>query len=799
MKFRAPSRPSRGTVFRAGIAAVVTAAILLLAGSPIGVQASAVAVPNLASAARPLAYLLGILGGVAILFALALARRPRFSPSLTSKPIDPLESFGKTLVDEDCAALTIAMTELAQGNLTAQLAIRSKPVNPELHPAMKEFVSVFNSVIKSFGETAREFNAVTETPCHRFCYVGADSFLSGRACGEALGRAVSGRGQVGIITSTFRSVGSELRRKGFASVIHHSFPAIEIVVTVEGTEKPEIAYQKTREVLQKYPDLQGLYVTIGPTPSAVARAVREAGRQGRIKLVCHDLMDETMRCVQDGTIFATLGQDPFAQGHEPVMCLYNYIAAGWRPPAPRILTALDLVTRENCHQFWHPERGIIEGESVAARRSSPLPARTSGPLRFAFISREESKFWEPVRQGVLAASEKLRPLDVTVDWIVPPENRERGATGADVYGPVIESAVAQGYDGIATGIFNRDLIPFINRAVASGIPVVTYNSEPTSLRGLVFAITDQAQQLMEHSRSLALTVSSVNQATTQINGAMNQISRGTVSQNEQVGQTHEALASLLKHIDEVSREASQGSTAAEEAAHAAGAGTEAVGNTLRSMQSIRTSVLETAQAVQALGEQSKKIDIIIKLIGGIAYQIKLLGINAAIEAAHAGEYGAGFLVVAGEIRSLAERTAQATREITDLVGSVQSRTAVVGNAMGSGLEKVSQGASLAEEAGKVLNEIRQAAEANRARLTAITASMAEMQSFSQQVGSFMESVAAVSEQNAAAVEEVTASSNEMSAQLEEVTQLARSLERMADSEQQLLAKFTLSGNGAGQR
>jgi len=100
---------------------------------------------------------------------------------------------------------------------------------------------------------------------------------------------------------------------------------------------------------------------------------------------------------------------------------------------------------------------------------------------------------------------------------------------------------------------------------------------------------------------------------------------------------------------------------------------------------------------------SEKIDSIVELAGGIAFQIKLLGINAAIEAAHAGQSGAAFLVVAAEIRTLAERTSTATREITALVDNVQSQILEVQKVMGTGLDKVSQGAALAEQARKVLS------------------------------------------------------------------------------------------------
>jgi len=769
---------------------LVALAVTLLVSVPVWLYAGST-VRQLSNASSLEWVLIPGLGVVGIL-ALTLNRRIRTVTSL--RPIAPIDDMARSLVTQDCRALTISMTELAQGNLTAQLAIRSKPLDPTAYPEASDYVNLLNSIVTSLQETASEFNAVTETPCHRFCYVGADSFLEGRACGEAMGEALNRVGKVAIVNSIPTAAGPGVRRKGFISAIHERFPGIQIVTTLQATENPEIAFEATKELLRNYPNIQGLYVTAGATPHAAARAVIEAGRQGQVKIVAHDLVDETMRDLQQGIITATLGQDPFAQGHEPVIHLYNYLAAGWRPPAPRLLTQLDVVTRQNYEQFWHPDRGTIETEAAAARRSNPLPSRTGRPLRLAIVGREDSKFWDTVRDGVMAAAEKLRPYNVTVDWMVPPENRTRGDISTEVYGPLLESVVSQKYDGLATGVYHKDFIPYVNRAVASGVPVVTFNSEPTSLRGLVFAIAEQAQRLMGMSQNLAVTINGVNQSTLQINSAMNQVSRGTIAQNEQVSQTHEALGALLKNIDEVSTEATKGSAAAENAAQATHAGAEAVEKTLASMQAIKKSVIETAKTVQGLGEHSQKIDIIIKLIGGIAYQIKLLGINAAIEAAHAGQYGAGFLVVAGEIRSLAERTAQATREITTLVDSVQSQVREVQKVMGSGLDKVGQGATLAEQAGNVLKEIRQAVEANLQRLKAINTAMAEMQSFSHQVGGVMESVAAISEENAAAVQQVTASTKEMSSQLVEVTETAAALAQMAESEQELLAKFNLSGN-----
>jgi methyl-accepting chemotaxis protein len=710
---------------------------------------------------------------------------------LTTTDSNALLSTTGEQVKQDCRALAISMAEVAQGDLRVRLAFQAQPLKPHEHPGMTAVVEVLNTVIGSLRETADEFNELTEVPCTRLCYVGADSFLEGRACGEAMGQALQRQGQVAVVTTFFSKSGPELRRKGFASLIHEQFPGIHLVAAIEGTEDKESAFERARELLQNYPHLQGIYVTVGATPRGVARAVAEAGRAGQIKIITHDLVEETMRDIQAGVITATLGQDPFAQGYEPVIHLFNHLATGWQPHAPRLLTHRDLVTRENYADFWHDARGVIESAAVAERRTQPLEAQPSRPLRIAVLGREDARFWEPVRDGVLAAAEKLKFRQTSVEWMIPDPDGNSGLISARAQGALIETLVARRYDGIATTAFDKDYIPYINQAVAAGVAVVTYNTEPISLRALIAVIMEQAGQLLNYSHHLADTIRSVNLATRQITLAMSQVSQGTTSQNEHVSRTHELLGSLLKQLQQVTREAGEGTAAAHEAAQAAQAGNQAVSRTRESMLGIARAVTDTAKTVEALGEQSEKIDSIVKLISSIAYQIKLLGINAAIEAAHAGQYGAGFLVVAGEIRSLAERTADASREITELIDSVKARIQEVEKVMGSTLNRVNEGGVLAAQSAQVLSDIRKAVGTNQARLTAIRSTMLQMQEFSNQAGEAMESVAAVSEQNAAAVEEVTASTEEMSGQLEEVAQLAHSLAAMADATRELLGKFNV--------
>ncbi|MCJ7812712.1 substrate-binding domain-containing protein, partial [bacterium] len=683
----------------------------------------------------------------------------------TLKPMNSLMKTGQSLTTVDCPSLTAAMTELTQGNLTVDLSIRSKQLSPSEDPELNRFVDVFNNVISSLQETAEEFNKLTNTPSLRLCYVGADSFLEGRRCGEVMGEALRGKGEVAVSTSSLSATGPELRRKGFESIIREKYPEIRIVHVSEDQELADLAYKQTSELLKQSPHITGFYITTGATPCGVAKAVVEAKKEKHITIVGHDLTDETMNYVKDGIISATLGQDPFAQGYNPVIYLFNHLVDGWQPSAHRLLTKMDVVTPKNFRQFWEEGKGLIQSQEALDHLAKPVDKEPSKQLRIAAIGRETSAFWVPVREGALAAGEKLKPYNVEVEWIYPENARKNNDHSAAVYGRVIESLISQGCDAIATLVVDRHLIPYINEAVKAGIPVVTFNSEPSSLRSLVFTISDQAQKLMGLSQNLAASTVQVNQATTQISKAMGAMAAGAVSQNDQVGRTSKSLEDLLNNINSVSREADESASAAESTVGAVGAGTDAMEKTLSSMKAIEKSVGDTWHIVEDLGKHSERIDVIVELIDDIASRVNVLGLNAAIEAASAGEYGKGFAVVADEIRKLAKNTAKATGEIIGLVDTIQGGIYQVEKVMGSGLEKVRESAGLTDKAVNALEDIRKLVQVNQKRMYKIASSIAEMRDFSHQVGEAMGNVSAVSEKNGLVVKEVNVSTQEMSSQL----------------------------------
>jgi len=196
------------------------------------------------------------------------------------------------------------------------------------------------------------FNSETASPNKRLFFVGADLYLQGQTAGKRMIEALGGKGKVAVITGFFAVEAHELRRKGFEDTVAKEAPGITIVGRVENKDKADTAYSQAQDFMTANPDLNAIYVTAGG-PFGAAKAVEDAGKAGKVKIVCYDFVDETMQFVKSGVITGTLGQDPFAQGHDPAIRLYNYLVGGVVPPAARLLTKADFVTKDNISQFYN--------------------------------------------------------------------------------------------------------------------------------------------------------------------------------------------------------------------------------------------------------------------------------------------------------------------------------------------------------------------------------------------------------------------------------------------------------------
>ncbi|HRE25740.1 MAG TPA: methyl-accepting chemotaxis protein [Anaerolineales bacterium] len=305
--------------------------------------------------------------------------------------------------------------------------------------------------------------------------------------------------------------------------------------------------------------------------------------------------------------------------------------------------------------------------------------------------------------------------------------------------------------------------------------------------------------------------------------AIDGVARGAQDQAAAVGKVAAISERLSSAIAQVAGNAQTVTRDAASAAQAAQTGARTVSDTIHGMDAIKAKVGVSASKVRDMGQRSDQIGAIVETIDDIASQTNLLALNAAIEAARAGEHGKGFAVVADEVRKLAERASSATKEIGGLISGMQRTVAEAVRAMDEGAVEVENGATAANQAGAALSDILKAAQAVQEQAAAAldasdrmgtlsaqlveateavsavveenTAATEEMAAGSAEIVQAIEGIASVSEENSAAVEEVSASAEEMTAQVEEVSASAQSLAGMAEQLQRVVGQFQLPAEG----
>jgi methyl-accepting chemotaxis protein len=350
---------------------------------------------------------------------------------------------------------------------------------------------------------------------------------------------------------------------------------------------------------------------------------------------------------------------------------------------------------------------------------------------------------------------------------------------------------------------------------AAGAMTVSSEAVATSASGAA----QGAGQVASGSSEQALSAAEAGRTMAEFQQTISQIAAGAEDSASEVQRASDLLATVVTNIDTMASRAAAVAQAAGNSADSAARGAAVVTDTVSGMDRIRQRVGEAAGEIRGLSQLSAQITEITEVISEIADQTSLLALNAAIEAARAGEQGRGFAVVAEEVRRLADRSATSARHITDLVVSIQQQTARAVKAMETGTAEVDQGNALVANAGQMLAQIRELAQATAAEVTGITALTEDVRNKTQGVVGAFNSVAAVTEENTAATEELAAGTEQVTAVIHqmasiaqesaaateevsyaidsltgsaaEVARGARDLEQVARSLQQQVAKFTL--------
>jgi len=297
------------------------------------------------------------------------------------------------------------------------------------------------------------------------------------------------------------------------------------------------------------------------------------------------------------------------------------------------------------------------------------------------------------------------------------------------------------------------------------------------------ALNSMKNNLRAIMQSIAGTAEHVASASEEIAASATQTANGSEAQKDQVHQVATAMQEMSATVHEVSDNSNKAADSARQASETARQGGAIVEDTLARMRDIAGSVRDTAQKVQELGSRSDQIGKIVGVIDDIADQTNLLALNAAIEAARAGEQGRGFAVVADEVRKLAERTTKATKEIAEMIEQVQSETRVAVEKMQSGTQQVERGVEVTAKAGDALKQIIGQTERVGEMVTHIATAATEQSSATEQVSSNMEQINRL-------VAESAEGAQQSAKACEQLSTLALEL-------QNLVSRFQLEEQGSG--
>jgi twitching motility protein PilJ len=276
--------------------------------------------------------------------------------------------------------------------------------------------------------------------------------------------------------------------------------------------------------------------------------------------------------------------------------------------------------------------------------------------------------------------------------------------------------------------------------------------QATVTEDITGAIADSVNYAVEALRKLVTTIS---QSGIQLDGAARQtqalashLARASSAQSKQVGAATESIGAVASSIEEVSGNAERAADVARHSVDVAHKGGDAVRRTIDGMNTIRETIQDTSKRIKRLGESSQEIGNIVELISDIAEQTNILALNASIQASMAGEAGRGFAVVADEVQRLAERAANATKQIEVLVRTIQTDTNEAVVSMERSTTDVVGGALLAENAGAALQEIEQVSNQIASLVQNISASARGQSSAAQNIARNMQVLREISAQSA---------------------------------------------------
>ena len=338
-----------------------------------------------------------------------------------------------------------------------------------------------------------------------------------------------------------------------------------------------------------------------------------------------------------------------------------------------------------------------------------------------------------------------------------------------ITGIIIVAVVAALATVLLAWLLTRSIVTPLNRAVQAAQTIASGNltkaieidgkDEPARLLEALAAMQNNLRKTIEQ---IAGSATQLGAAAEELSAVTEEASRGLQQQNNEIEQAATAVNEMTAAVEEVARNAVSTSEASNQSTHAAREGRDQVVKTVDAIQTMTHDVQNTAQMIEGLAAQGRDIGKVLDVIRAIAEQTNLLALNAAIEAARAGEAGRGFAVVADEVRALAHRTAQSTQEIEKMVAGIQTGTGEAVSSMQQSNQRTQSTLEMARAAGVALEQITQSIHQINERNLVIASASEEQAQVSREVDRNLVNIRDLATQSAAGANQTSAATHELS-------------------------------------